>query len=132
MDQGELKCVMRGAWVKKAHWGPSLRPPWRSPSWKRKSHVYPTLFLQCTVHPPYGGELCGLMAAFAHIPPGHAVHSPAAPLTDPTLQRAVLVSSGLPSLRPPVHFTDSSDMHGILGRGGVVKGLILGTLRDHL
>lgn len=54
------------------------------------------------------------------------------PLTDPTLQRAVLVSSGLPSLRPPVHFTDSNDMHGILGRGGVVKGLVLGTLRDHL
>lgn len=65
------------------------------------------------------------------IPPGHAVHSPAA-LTSSTLQRAVLVSSGLPSLCPPVHFTDSNDMHGILGRGGVVKGLIRGILRDYL
>ena len=54
------------------------------------------------------------------------------PLTDPKLQHAVLVSSGLPSLRPPVHFTESNDMHGILGRGGILKGLILGILRDHL
>lgn len=41
------------------------------------------------------------------------------PLTDPKLQHAVLVSSGLPSLRPPVHFTESNDTHGVWGKGGI-------------
>lgn len=45
-------------------------------------------------------------------------------------QCAVLGSSGFPFLNPPVHFAEYNDMHGVFGRGGRMKGLILGTLRD--
>ena len=37
--------------------------------------------------------------------------------------------SDLSFFRP--HFADSDEKHGVFGRGGFVKGLILGTLRDH-